>query len=301
MESSSAGLAMRWVAWTAAVVPVLVGLGLVAGRVWLGWGEIHPPRIRPGSLAGRAELGGFADVRIRAADGIELGAWWRPGPNRGAVLLVHGWGANREQLLPLALPLARAGWGVLLVDLRGHGDSQGASRAGDAERLDVAAAVRFLESRPDVDWIGAAGFSLGADALAAEAPDLPALRAIVLDGAYTTLEEALRTEYGPLGVLPLQTTRAVLRLAGVRLAGVSPLERLPAFAPRPVLLAFGEQDALLPPGTPRRMLAAAGPSAELWVLRGAGHVPAHAARPEEAPGRVLNFLERARAAEARRG
>ncbi|MCD8514243.1 MAG: alpha/beta hydrolase [Nitrincola sp.] len=38
-------------------------------------------------------------------------------------ILTHGWGANRAALLPLVPLLIKAGWSVLLFDVRNHGNS----------------------------------------------------------------------------------------------------------------------------------------------------------------------------------
>jgi pimeloyl-ACP methyl ester carboxylesterase len=45
-----------------------------------------------------------------------------PGATRTVVVL-HGWGSNAEQMLPIAAPLWRAGLNVLLCDARNHGNS----------------------------------------------------------------------------------------------------------------------------------------------------------------------------------
>jgi predicted acyl esterase len=64
--------------------------------------------------------------------------------------------------------LARAGYGVLLYDARGRGQSQGDTDAyGWTWGPDVDAAIAWLKKRPDVrdGRIGALGLSTGADVL----------------------------------------------------------------------------------------------------------------------------------------
>jgi fermentation-respiration switch protein FrsA (DUF1100 family) len=60
--------------------------------------------------------------------------------------------------------------------------------------------------------------------------------------------------------------------------------------PVPLLLIHGEADATVPPADGRRLAAAAGPSAEHWMVSGAGHSGAHRTMPAEYEARVTQFL-----------
>jgi len=290
----------RRAAWLAAAFPPLAAALFSARGAWRGWEEVHPPRTPVAPLAARPELAGFREVSIAAADGVELSGWWRPGARDGAVVLVHGWGANREQMLPQALPLAARGFGVLLLDLRGHGNSGGRASGGDREQLDVAAAVAFLASQPGVAWIGAAGFSLGGASVGLAAADDTRVRAAALEGATASLDDELQVEYGSRGPFMVRWVRATMRLLGVRPESVRLVDRLPALAPRPLLLVYGERDWLTSPEAAERLRAAAGPAASLWVVPGAGHGDLEEVAPGALAGRVVAFFEEARAADAGR-
>jgi pimeloyl-ACP methyl ester carboxylesterase len=72
---------------------------------------------------------GFAKgktVAISTDDGLDLAAtFFAPRKDRApAVLLIHDAGANRKQLDSIATRLQKQGFGVLSVDLRGHGESK---------------------------------------------------------------------------------------------------------------------------------------------------------------------------------
>ena len=84
-------------------------------------------RARPeGSGRTPADVGlAFRDVRIPAPGGVDLAAWWVPPSNGAAVVMLPGSGSTRDDLLDHAAVLAGAGYGALLVDPRGHGDSGG--------------------------------------------------------------------------------------------------------------------------------------------------------------------------------
>ena len=82
--------------------------------------------------------------------------------------------------------LARHGYGVLLFDRRGEGESDGDPNAfGWAADKDMNAAVAFLQHRPDVDRsrIGGIGLSVGGETLLQTAAESDGLKAVVADGA----------------------------------------------------------------------------------------------------------------------
>ena len=138
----------------------------------------------------RDAIGTFAvahqNVTLRTSDGLRLSGWYVPSRNRAAIVIVHGGGGDRMGALRHASMLAAAGFGVLVYDARGRGESQGAPEAyGWTWRRDIDAAVQFLQHRRDVDRtrIGALGLSTGADVLVEYAAHHHELRAVVADGS----------------------------------------------------------------------------------------------------------------------
>jgi len=80
--------------------------------------------------------------------------------------------------------LRRHGYGVLALDLSGHGASEGVSnRLGWHGTRDVGAAIAYLRGRTEVKRIGGLGLSLGGEVLLGAASEYPELKAIVADGA----------------------------------------------------------------------------------------------------------------------
>ena len=91
--------------------------------------------------------------------------------------------------------LARHGYGVLLFDRRGEGESEGDPNVfgWDGER-DINAAVAFLQRRPDVDpdRIGGIGLSVGGEMMIEAAAESDDLKAVVSEGAgIRSVREAL--------------------------------------------------------------------------------------------------------------
>ena len=256
--------------------------------------DAHPPRIVARPLAGRAELAGFEEVTFRAADGVLLSGWWRAPQNGAAVVLAHGWGANREQLLPQALPLARAGFGVLVFDLRAHGESGGElSTSGDRERRDVAAALAFTAGRAGVHALGAVGFSIGALATAEVSLGDERVRAVALEAMPEGIDAMVRRDYAYRGALSSRTATWTFRALGIDLDAVRPGARLCGLAPRALLLVYGEKDPEVPLGVGHALRAAACDPAELWVVPGGGHGAWSGAPLEALEERLVRFFEEA--------
>jgi dipeptidyl aminopeptidase/acylaminoacyl peptidase len=258
----------------------------------------HPPRehVTPEEDArARQELPGRQDVTLRTSDSLTLRGWFAPGTRRAAVVLVHGWGGNRAQLLPEAGLLARHGYGILVYDSRASGESEGDLVSwGDGERRDVTAAVDFVSSRAEIDpgRIGALGFSLGSSSLALEAAGDPRVRAVVLQATWSSMQEEVAEKAGRFG--PLSTGPALLRLRyeGIDVNAVRPIDRVAEIAPRPLLLIAGETDADTPVAVMQRVFAAARDPKELWIEPDATHGSYVRTAPEEYERRVTGFFDR---------
>ncbi len=278
-----------------------------------------PPRPRSPSTPLRPRARPAGGRLLLAADGVPLWAC-HDEPHGGgravAVVLVHGF--TQSGAAPAARSLVaalRRRAGVVSLDLRGHGASGGESTVGDAEALDVDAAVawaRLLGYRRVVTL----GFSLGAACvlrhaglLAGAASDPDASRPGAGGDRVTRHPvDAVAAVSGPSrwgyrGTVPMRRLhrgitnaagRAVVRAAlSTRVAarGWDPWPAPPdvvAGAVRvPLLVVHGGDDAFLPVEH-ARWLAAAAPSAELWLEAGMGH--AEVAVDADLAGRLARWL-----------
>jgi uncharacterized protein len=126
----------------------------------------------------------------------------RPGPH-AAVVMVHGSGpSTRDALWPWADMYARAGIAVLIHDKRGTGASSGSWSAATFDDLadDAHAAVRLLQSRPEIDArrVGLHGMSQGgwiAPLVAKRAPDVAFIIAESAPAMTPVEHERLRVPY----------------------------------------------------------------------------------------------------------
>ena len=124
----------------------------------------------------------YEDVSFRTSDGLRLVGWYVPSKNGSAVISSPGRKGSRD---PARL-LASHGYGVLLFDRRGEGESEGdPNLLGWQGHRDIAAAIDFLQTRPEVDdeRIGGVGLSVGGEMMIEEAAQNDELKAIVSEGA----------------------------------------------------------------------------------------------------------------------
>jgi hypothetical protein len=235
------------------------------------------------------------DVRLRTVDGDTIAGWYVPSRNRAALVVVHGSGGSRKGAVRHVELLTRHGYGVLAIDLPGHGESGGhANLLGANAQPAVTAAVDWVSRRSDVDArrIGGLGLSLGAEVLLEAAARDVRIHAVVADGAERASDDRVLGVFTGLeravGVAARIATRAI---TGMREA--PPLTGLvPRIAPRRLLLiAAGGREDEIPVN--RAYQAAAGPSATFWALPDASHTQGLARHPAQYEARVAAFLDAA--------
>jgi alpha-beta hydrolase superfamily lysophospholipase len=135
-----------------------------------------------GVLAARP-LRASTAVSFRASDGVSLSAAWTPpAATAPAVLLVHSLSRTHQDWDATAEALASAGFGVLALDLRGHGSSVGGYGSLQSMLLDVQAALAWLKTRHEVtaSRIGVAGMHFGATLAVLAAGSDSSVRSIAL-------------------------------------------------------------------------------------------------------------------------
>jgi hypothetical protein len=241
-----------------------------------------------------ADLGRpYERVSFRTADGLRLAGWYVPSRNRAAVIVFPG----RSGPLRHARMLARQGYGVLLFDRRGEGESEGSLNLfGWNGEPDLRAAVGFLRKRPDVDQgrIGGLGLSVGGELLLQAAADERGLRAVVSEGAgVRSLREHLHTPR--VGRVQRWGTNWVLQTAALAvLSDSAPPPDLAGLvgriAPRPLLL-IRARDGNVDEALNRVYHDRAREPKALWTLMGGGHTGALRADPAEYERRVVGFFD----------
>jgi hypothetical protein len=242
-----------------------------------------------------ADLGAaHEEVTFSTSDGLGLRGWYIPSRNRAAVIVFPGRKGPQRQ----ARMLARHGYGVLLFDRRGEGESDGDPNAlGWAGDRDLIAAVAYLRRRADVDSdrIGGIGLSVGGEMMIEAAAESNGLKAIVSEGAgIRSLREALAI---PETRKRLEASIAhVVVTPGVALfsndAPPASLEDLVGrIAPRPVFLIYAVPGQGGEAELSEAFYDAAREPKAIWHVPGSGHTGGIEAQPAEYERRVVGFLD----------
>ncbi len=251
---------------------------LVLGLLVVGWRNpkvVH--RRDPGTLGIP-----FEPVTFPTEGGRLLHGWRVPSgvPGAPAVVLVHGWGRNVERMLPWIGMLHPAGFDLLVFDARNHGSSEKDGHASLPKfSRDVRAAVDHLaRTAPSVpSRVGVLGLSIGGSGAIHAAARDPRIAAVVTVGAFAHPGDP-RATVGRFWWLlapglPL-AFRVVEHRIGVRLDEVAP-ENVIGRARAHFLLIHGSDDTVVPVAHARRLAAAAGDGATLWLMPGRGHSDPH--------------------------
>lgn len=270
---------------------LVLGVFLLAslGSFWLA---VRPPRLTvalsPEDYRLRVEA-----VRIPADDGVSLAGWLLPRPGTPAVVLLHGYPAEKADLLPLAGALAPQ-FTTLLVDHRYFGDSEGrATTLGFRERRDLQRVLDFLEAR-GATAVGVFGFSLGGAVALLTAADDPRIRAIVAYAPFADLRALGHELYGWMWLARYPFVEAMLlwgRLAfGADISRPTPAEAA-ARLRVPVLLVHSRMDEQIPFRHAERLRTAlaSNPRAEFDFMEQGRH----GELPPDFERRLVQFFQRA--------
>jgi cephalosporin-C deacetylase-like acetyl esterase len=146
------------------------------------WRAVRPPRasvpLRPADVGLEVR-----DITIDAEDGVALHGWLVPRRGSPSVVVLHGYPAEKAEMLPIAATLAQH-FSVLLMDLRYFGRSGGsATTFGIHERGDLRRAVDVLMAQ-GASPVGVFGLSLGGAVAILTAAEDPRIRAVAAYAPY---------------------------------------------------------------------------------------------------------------------
>ena len=268
---------------------------------------IHNP-IRSPVLGSPLDYGmDYSDISF-TSDGIELEGWFIPNNNSDATIIIaHGYNDTRAGVLGYAQFLNRAGYNVLLFDLRDHGRSGGCWTSDGDVSNDVIGAINYIKNiktqkNLDPDRIGALGLSIGGTTVAVAAKKTDDIRAVVTDSA-------------PVGFMDAKYVKKILENVSNRtiIPDISPLvnEKLISFFRRvktgikdddgktvnidridiPILIIHGDDDIVVPLNDAYEIYDRAKGPKFLWVVEETGHIRAYSTHKEEYEEKVVKFFD----------
>jgi alpha-beta hydrolase superfamily lysophospholipase len=269
----------RWIV-ISSVLSLLAGYGTIAA---LAARRLTQARRRFSHIEPTSAGLNYEDVWFPArGDALNIAAWHIPAPGTTqAIIIGHGIGGCRgkEFTVPsfeLVGRLVRNGFTVLMLDLRGHGESDAARMTyGIHERRDILGAVDWLLARGYAPGsIGVLGASMsgvaGIGAMCAE----PAIGALIVDSSCADFMAMMRRHFTAYSKLPQFFLPGAIFMSrfliGVRLDHLCPVQEIRAISDRPVLIIHARVDKVVPL-THAQALASAG-DAELWITESTRHL-----------------------------
>lgn len=204
------------------------------------------------------------NIHFPTLRGRSLHGWFLPAQAQGAaldkhttIIICHGWGSNREHMLPLARPLQSAGFNILLFDARNHGTSD-ADNFSSMPRFaeDIAAAIQWRKAQTlnavVAERLVLIGHSVGAAAsllAASRRVDQGDIAAVISLSAFAHPDGMMRRwlhdkglPFFPLGWYVLNYVQWVI---GNRFDAIAPVNTIRAIT-CPVLLVHSRDDTVVP-------------------------------------------------------
>lgn len=242
----------------------------------------------------------------RHSKNIILASWYiERSPSAPTVIMVHGINVCKDDytvLMPAAM-LYKAGFNVLLFDLRNHGFSDkdnGRTSVGNKEYLDVLGAWDWLVNQKKIvpERIGLFGVSLGAGTSLIAFTQEKRIAAVFVDSPYSNLlqiiQEELKREHYP----PILAYGAIVmaRLTtGDNLIAYNPSDAICRHSNRPIFIVHGTADKRINIHHTRDLAALAkktGANVTVWFAPDAEHAQTVLKYPKEYEQRLVNFFRK---------
>jgi alpha-beta hydrolase superfamily lysophospholipase len=194
------------------------------------------------------------------------------------MIVCHGFGSNKENYSDFGERASAAGFAVLIMDLRGHGESEGQLDANVFN--DVAAALSYLQSRPEVNPMNVSirGASMGGWLAIHTAAHLREISPVVAycpsneSSLMVLMEEVAIVQRGHTSPLvpnnpPNVNVNSTMQL----LYRIDLAKAVRRIQPRALLLVHCEGDEVVPAHISQRAYDAAGEPKALWLLPDGDH------------------------------
>lgn len=147
----------------------------------------------------------IADVRLKltnplentyfySLDGVKLNAWYiQAKENKPTIVYCHGQGENISLWQSVAQSVIDQGYGIFMLDYRGHGRSNG-EPSETGLYLDLESAVKYLKDYKKIDkeHIVLWGRSLGGAVVADIASRDNSYKGVILESAFTNIRDAAK-------------------------------------------------------------------------------------------------------------
>ena len=269
---------------------ILLVLSFVGTDLYFAYRMLHPPKRKvintPQGYEQVLQKPIWDEKSWPGAGGDIISGWLiyqeRPAPT---LVLTHGYGSNREELLSTSYELWEAGYNVITYDLRAHGNSEAEkSSLGPTELADLKATINYAKTlkntagAPISDGrIGLLGVDLGGFISLTAAAEDPDVRAVAVDTIYPTQEDYYKymtkrivgskappdSAFVEAGLFQSMLGSTIRMMANGGAAPMPAADAIAQLGDRPLLVLISKSSPL---GEYSRRVAALAPSAKIVEL-----------------------------------
>ena len=243
-------------------------------------------------------------VTITARDGIELHAEYFPAENPSNKLVIcnHGYtGRGMKDCASIAVFFHRIGYDCLIVDHRGHGDSEGKYIGfGILDRFDCLRWIKYVNNRFDSKkQILLYGVSMGATTVLMTTgfPEIEStVKAVVADCAFTSpyavFRHILKRDYHLPPFPIMDINEAICRKkAGYGFSDYSALYAVQD-TNIPILFIHGAKDNFVPVYMSRQLYNECNSEKDLMIVENAGHGASYYEDVQAYEEKIISFTEK---------
>lgn len=238
----------------------------------------------------------YEPISMVSFDGVPIKAWLIHGKeNYPCIIMVHGKGAAKDGLLPLAQILNAQGYHIMLPDLRGHGESGDALITfglHEARDLEITIDAVIRRDGIDTERIGVYAQSMGAGAAIIGLADRPEVKGFFIDSGFDNLEllfaDVASTFYRLPYWLGKCSTWTYKLFTGVSAVQVNPALHL-SRVDKPLLMLHSPLDKTIPFERAKKLYEAAAGKKELIEI-GGDHTGGWSENPEQYKKMLEDFF-----------
>lgn len=287
----------------------VISLLLICGLLTIAWIALHPEK---SGITERPEDYNltYEDVEFNSiVDDTKLHGWWIPAQgdrflqirSKETIIFSHGFGDSRTDMpvksLKLAQRLTNEGYNVLMFDFRNSGDSEGdMTTIGYYEKYDVLSAIEFAKAKFS-SRIGLLGWSMGASSSILAANESDDVHAVIADSPFSDFNNYIGEQLNYWTKLPNKLSPLVVKTTetfmGFNYSKVSPIKAAKEInkgdLEKAMLLIHGKSDNAISYKNSIE-IQKKNPSADLWLIEGAGHIRGYKKEKSHYEDRVIEFF-----------
>ena len=246
----------------------------------------------------RIFLSKCSDVYIKSKDGLTLHAYLYKGESNKFLLTIHGYKGKATNNGILYRALAEEGYSILVLDVRGHGKSEGKWLSmGLWEKEDTLLWIEYIrKTNPDA-LIALHGVSMGASTVMMASGSNPeGVKAAIEDCGYSSLYDEFSCQLKALFHLPPHPLLDIISLwcrirLGLSFSSIRPVDAVKKTT-IPMLFIHGSEDTFVPTWMVYPCYENHRGPKELWIAKESVHARCMDEYKDEYNEKCFSFVER---------